>query len=411
MSHEPCLHRTSDISDKHRKGTPYYDNLFPKETERWDCGDIRRFQYAQTLTEDHNESAPVYQHYAPYTEYESTNPFRPAGFPPHTCAYPQITQYGLDDSHQHGKDIYGVYHDLLRLIPDVAEPKQMNFRVTNNPITSQVAGMVIGGMFGESTQEAHDGVALRLQPSQIDSLEPDYPCPKANELFASFAVGSSDATWQKHLDATSHLRTTLNRITGVNASDEAWSKSFDHYFDNLSFRLCHQLPLPCDRSVDEDLSPECRIKKQADNVFRLGEWEYAWQYRAAGPDTLRASAASFGVWVSELVNDLSSAAKRDDYVKYKHNVAHDGSIARLLSILQAEDMVWPGMGSELVFELWQRKSGDYFVRILWSGQPFKSSAPSLQGDKDYMIPLDRFIAYVEDLVGHNAAKVRDLCDV
>ena len=41
-------------------------------------------------------------------------------------------------------------------------------------------------------------------------------------------------------------------------------------------------------------------------------------------------------------------------VIYRHNVAHDGSISRLLSILQLDIMVWPGMGSEVVFELYKK---------------------------------------------------------
>jgi hypothetical protein len=53
----------------------------------------------------------------------------------------------LQDSWQHGKDLYGVYHDLLGFLPDDIVGK-VTFRVTNNVITSEVAGMIVGGMFG-----------------------------------------------------------------------------------------------------------------------------------------------------------------------------------------------------------------------------------------------------------------------
>jgi hypothetical protein len=39
-----------------------------------------------------------------------------------------------------------VYHDLLQFLPDEITGA-MSFRVTQNTITSQVAGMVINGMF------------------------------------------------------------------------------------------------------------------------------------------------------------------------------------------------------------------------------------------------------------------------
>lgn len=73
------------------------------------------------------------------------NPFKPRGFLGN-CQFPQITAEGLDDSLQHGKDLYGVYHNLLQYLPN-SPSKNMSFRVTQNTITSQVAGMVVNGMF------------------------------------------------------------------------------------------------------------------------------------------------------------------------------------------------------------------------------------------------------------------------
>jgi hypothetical protein len=64
-----------------------------------------------------------------------------------TCQFPQITSGGLDDSWQHGQDLYGVYHDLLGFLPDGLDNSKISYRVTQNVITSEVAGMVINGMF------------------------------------------------------------------------------------------------------------------------------------------------------------------------------------------------------------------------------------------------------------------------
>jgi len=77
------------------------------------------------------------------------NPFKQSGFQG-TCQFPQITAEGLDDSWQHGKDLYEVYHDLLGFLPDNAGEK-VSFRVTNNQITSQVAGMLVNGMLGSES--------------------------------------------------------------------------------------------------------------------------------------------------------------------------------------------------------------------------------------------------------------------
>jgi acid phosphatase len=87
-------------------------------------------------------------------------------------------------------------------------------------------------------------------------------------------------------------------------------------------------------------------------------------------------------------------------------VAHDGSISRLLAILQIEKMIWPGMATEVVFELYS-KQGCYYLRVLFGGQVLVSSHPSF-GSMD-MIDVTTFLAYIDGLVGVGANKVPGLC--
>lgn len=85
-----------------------------------------------------------------------------------------------------------------------------------------------------------------------------------------------------------------------------------------------------------------------------------------------------------------------------HSFAHDGSVSPVLGLLQIAYPVWPGMGSEVVFELWESsKTKAYAVRVLWSGKPLVTSTPL--GTLD-MVPYDQFVAYLRssipaDLVG------------
>lgn len=128
----------------------------------------------------------------------------------------------------------------------------------------------------------------------------------------------------------------------------------------------------------------------ADEVYRLGHWEYSHTYRGAGPGALSASAGSLGVWVAELAAHLRGVVGgTGDGTLWFHNVAHDGSVSRLLGVLQADAMVWPGMGSEVVFELWAKGAGHY-VRVLFGGRVLTSSNPSL-GALD-MIPVETLLA-------------------
>ena len=124
---------------RHHKRTVYASNSFPVESYEWNCDDEGLFYYGQPKT-GHKSAHSYWQGYI-----SPTNPFIPTGFLG-TCQFPQITAEGLDDSWQHGQDLYGVYHGLLGFLPDNAN-EMVSFRVTQNVITSQVAGMVLNGMF------------------------------------------------------------------------------------------------------------------------------------------------------------------------------------------------------------------------------------------------------------------------
>ena len=77
--------------------------------------------------------------------------------------------------------------------------------------------------------------------------------------------------------------------------------------------------------------------------------------------------------------------------------------------------MWPGMGAEVVFEVWKEGEENnggsgkgYFVRILWMGKALRSSSPML-GVVD-MVPLERVLAYFDGLVGVDASLIKGQCE-
>ncbi|KAK2761370.1 hypothetical protein FQN54_001892 [Arachnomyces sp. PD_36] len=352
-----------EVIHRHHKRSPYESNLFPHDTGSWKCG-----------SED------------------SLN---------RNCSYPQITTEGIADSWNHGRDLYAVYYELLNFIPKTLDSKKVTFRVTNNEITTQVARPLIDGMY-----EPEEDTPLIVQKHN-DSLEPDYPCPAADATIG-LIKDSDKSRWQDHLKRSKPLFDDLDAVSGVPKDSEDWHSSFDHYFDNLSARLCHDMSLPCNI---EDKSA-CITQDQADEVFRLGQYEYSYLYRQV-IESLDTSAASYGLWVGEVAQHIRDQMTGEDgEMVYRHNVAHDGSISRLLSILQIDVMVWPGMGSEVVFELYRKKKGhshgeDYMVRVLFGGKPLLSSHPDL-GLMEF-IPANTLLGYFDDLVGKNASAVPEMC--
>lgn len=417
--------RYVEVVHRHHKRTPYTANGFPVEPYEWNCDDTRLRVYAEMMGEAAEHRSPGNSYLK--THFPSDNPFVTAAFGWRgSCRFPQLTRGGLVDAWQHGADLYGVYHDLLGFLPAATDraswAAQTAFRVTNNEITSETATMVLGGM---QTSEDLDGakslaiapLALVVEPLGLDSLEPQYACLAGRRAFAAItSTEDEDGAWAAHLAAAAEVFRQLDAASGVDPGDpRGFHASVDHYYDNLSARRCHE---------KADVVGVSRAL--ADTVFRLGQWEYSRMYRDDSR-SLGASVALWGVWVAQLARHLRAVvSEQSPEPRYRHNVAHDGSLSRLLSILQADEMVWPGMGSEVVVEVWemqQEKTGDdvaaettnkftpghnYHVRILFGGRVLRSSNPDL-GLLD-MRPLPILLDYLDNLVGHDASMIPGMCN-
>ncbi|KAK0613904.1 histidine phosphatase superfamily [Immersiella caudata] len=386
-----------ELIHRHHKRTPYQDNSFPVEPYAWDCDDVQQYHHSTPVpVKDNQTASPAYWKPSPHLP----NPFTPSGWRG-TCSFPQITGPGLLDSWQHGTDLYAIYHTLHGLLPSRSSPAWRSvtaYHVTNNPITTQVISSILHGTWRTTIP-----VPLLIQPPQTDPLEPRYLCPAASRLRTAL---ESSPLWKSHLTAASPLFTTLDSLSGVPPSDTSFHVSIDHYYDNLSARECHSKPLPCLLGSDP---AKCITRDLADAAYRLGQWEYDYLYRSAGPETLAFAVASFGVWIAQLAGNLRAMVEgRGREVVYRHHVAHDGSLSRLLGILQAEEMVWPGMGAEVVFELYREgERGEYYVRLLFGGRVLKSSNPSL--GRMEMLRVEVLLGYFEGLAGVDGVLVVGKC--
>jgi acid phosphatase len=269
-----------EVIHRHHKRTPYAANTFPREGYSWDCFDEGLFYGGKPLNPYGNGSAATY--WAVYTS--PSNPLPPMGFNG-TCQFPQISRGGLDDSYQHGLDLKAVYGDMLGFIPENYDAEVVSYRVTNNVITSQVASVLIAAMY---PSRKNLDTPLLVQPDSIDSLEPAYTCSAGSQT--SYGPGSQSPAWQQHLTASASLFARLDALSGVPSNDSGFHISWDHYFDNLSARLCHSKPLPCQIGNETD----CVSQPEADEVFRLGQYEYSFIYRDA-PQSLPMSVASYGI--------------------------------------------------------------------------------------------------------------------
>lgn len=79
------------------------------------------------------------------------------------------------------------------------------------------------GMFPDSSD-----VAVLIQSSNFDSLEPTYSCPTANTLRTNYTTGPNGTLWQAHLTDAASLYAKLDSVSGTSLPDTGgWHVSFD----------------------------------------------------------------------------------------------------------------------------------------------------------------------------------------
>lgn len=257
-----------------------------------------------------------------------------------TCQYPQLTIGGLLDGYQHGRDLYAVYSKKLGLIPETLEEndKRVWFRSSTAALTQGSAGGVLRGLW----PEYKGPLPLHQQAGSVDTINRGFSCPARNRILNAI---QSTQEWNEHIAVSSSLRNTLADMFGAQ-DDPAWLDTWDHFADNFQGRLCNGYNLPC---KIEDVS-QCATRRQANDVFRAGDWMYNYWYRKS-PDSMAYIQMTEGLFIGELVRSFEDVTRGSE-VLYRHVFAHDGDIAPMLGALGIRALRWPGMGSNLAFEIW-----------------------------------------------------------
>lgn len=279
------------------------------------------------------EPLPVYAQM--YTD--PTNPFV-VGSVNGSCQYPQLTLGGVLDGYQHGQDLWAIYGEKMGLLPSSPDSPAVWFRSSSSPLTQGSAGAVLRGMWPD-----HRGpLPLHQQASGVDTVDQGFPCPARSRLLSSI---ESTEEWKRHLAVTQSLRDRLAGLLDANRTD--WMSTFDHFADNFQARLCNGYRLPCSRADPS----ACVTEDDAYEVFRAGDWE--WNYRwHLNPDASQYIQLVEGLFLKELAERLESISQDALGRVYTHNFVHDGDLGPVLGAVGIEQLRWPGMGSNVAFEVW-----------------------------------------------------------
>lgn len=402
-----------EVIHRHHKRTPYSSNMFPKVELDFDCDDVRLFYGASYKLHNSSNQWSSFVNVQRSQTIITNGPLQKLvkGTDNGKCSFPQISSGGLADSFKHGQDLWEVYGNTLGFLKvtdfENASSSAVEFRVSTNPITSQVASVLLQGMLEKASNNSAISprldIIVKIESESIDTLNAKYPCSGGLGLRKAYTDFSTNPRWAQHLSGAKELFQKLDSVSGIPSNDNDWHSWIDHYFDNLSFRTCHNVAYPCTSE-----GTVCINDQDALRVFEMGDWEYNYIYREASNSTAYAVSQSLYLW--ELVANLKTTLGTDSANQkiYQHNFAHDNTLAAILGVLQISPTLrWPGMGSELVFEVWNDSENQQYLRILYSGLPLKTAVENI-GSWD-MIPIDKFYTYMDQTIGPDGNKAVDIC--
>ena len=90
-----------------------------------------------------------------------------------------------------------------------------------------------------------------------------------------------------------------------------------------------------------------------------------------------------GNFIGEILRNFDTVRNGTSTVKYMHDFLHDNDIGPIAGALGITALRWPGMGSNIAFELWRTDSGALHARVLYCGQPIET----IHGTLDWL-PLE-----------------------
>jgi acid phosphatase len=155
---------------------------------------------------------------------------------------------------------------------------------------------------------------------------------------------------------TRPLRDRLARLFQSNLTE--WMTTFDHFADNFQARLCNGYRLPCSRTDP----PACVTEDEASEVFRAGDWEWNYWWRQ-NEDARRYIQLTEGLFLKEIAMRLETMPKEAPGRIYTHNFVHDGDLGPVLGAMGIQQLRWPGMGSNIAFEVWFVHTSDFFYHL------------------------------------------------
>lgn len=305
-----------------------------------------------------------------------------------TCGVCDLTPKGMSQHHILGEALGAIYSQYFDI-----SPNNLFVRSTDTMRTKSSARAFIRGLLSVAVEAGSVRIGVGMS-DKLDILRPQpEKCPALDRAFKGVL---SSWGFNNFMEVRKSLRLKLTSLLGIDDPSfsthaHEWESNFDHFFDNIHSRWCHDQPLPC--GGPNILTPTgrsrhgCVTQDVADELFDVGDFEFNFKY-GKPPVAYRKSIIRLGIglFLNQILSNMEAhtiQGKTEDQsfvpapppssvpdAKSKQIFlysAHDDSIGVLLGALQTQDYRWPPYASNLIFELWRKSDGEHYVRVLYNG--------------------------------------------
>ncbi|XP_011675391.2 lysophosphatidic acid phosphatase type 6 isoform X1 [Strongylocentrotus purpuratus] len=300
----------------------------------------------------------------------------------------QLTAVGMKQANDLGKKLRRHYMEKLGFLPQEFSPQLVYTRSTNINRTLQSLGCLMGGLYGNiiASKESvpvqfytDEGLGEVLYPNR-------QRCNQLSHFYSSVLKGMFSVPGIGH--GTDQIAPLLD------ASEEQKKKlDFVSMRDDITARLEHNMKVPDHLMPVIDL-----IEKHAVALMRFlieGGNE-------PGKNIIKFSA---GPTMHYICETLEAAKKKETPYKLHLNSCHDTTLMTLLLALEAFDDVWPPLTASVIFELYEDKAGNSFVRTLYQNKELR-----IRQSEETLLPLEKFKELLAP-VSYTAQDYADACKV
>lgn len=273
----------------------------------------------------------------------------------------QLTATGMRQEFVMGKLFRKKYIEQLHLLPSHYQHGTMYVYSTNVERTLMSAQSLLMGLYPPGTGPrlderdktglpwAYQPIPVHTAPADVDRIILHRPDDQEEAALLEKYVYSS-AEWRQKEDILKNNFQHWSEVTGFKITR---LQHLEALADTLKIHRIYHAPMPQGLS-DDDIT----------TIIKTGDWVFAAKER---PNEL--GVAYSRQLMTNIASFLQKGSEQKQPLKYVLLSAHDSTIMRALSVMEAPLSTPPPYASDLNFSLYESGSQNYLVKITYNGSP------------------------------------------